>query len=198
MTRLEVLPGPARRALLVGFLAGAALGGCDGERPTSDDTAHPSGDALAESAPPCAPAGLPTPDEDGRAEVSDRYRLTADSVRQQSDLIPIQLVKVELALYDSVGAEVARLTSEHGEYDSECESLVARGKVVLESADRTRRLQTEELHYLPGEDRLWSPVRSLYLRRGTEIVADSFVSDGQFQNVTTWGAAGRFSTRSGG
>src|SRR5690606_20151212 len=73
-------------------------------------------------------------------------------------------------------ARVAHLTSNRGDFDPVRDAMVVRGSVVLENAERTRRMETEDLHYLPARDSVWSPVRSVYYRSGLEVRADSFVS----------------------
>jgi hypothetical protein len=147
----------------------------------------PSCDTVA--AAPSLDAELPLTD---LTDARQRYRLTARAAAQPPDSNLVEFTVVFLVLYDSTGVEVAALTADRAEYDTACDAITARVSVVIESADGTRTLRTEELRYLPAEDRISSPVRSVYRRPGLEIEADSFRSDGRFENVTTWGSRARF------
>lgn len=128
--------------------------------------------------------------------VAVRHFVTADGVRQarlEADTAYIyedeertDLRKVHLVLYNANGQEAATLTSHEGELNPRTQKLIARGEVVLVTAEGKRRIETEELHYDPSQARLWSDVPTTMTEEGRIIRGDGFSADtpdGQLRNI---------------
>lgn len=119
--------------------------------------------------------------------------LLSDTAYLREDGRRFDLQGVDLDFYDESGVPAGELTSETGEYQMTTGEFTARGNVVLitEGANGVRRLETEELHYSPDADQIWSD-EPFVLREGGEVSRGlSFQSDTQFENFTIQGAEGQ-------
>ena len=67
-----------------------------------------------------------------------------------------------------------------------------RGSVVLvtQGANGKRRLTTEELHFEPNSDQVWSPVPFVLVENGQTQRGKSFRSDTRFRNFSIQGGQG--------
>lgn len=119
--------------------------------------------------------------------------LLADSAYVREGGRRFDLVAVDVEFYDPAGRAAGDLTSETGEYVISGGSFVARGDVVLitEGPEGPRRLETDELHYDPNNDELWSDVPFVFREAGRETRGISFRSDADFRNFTVEGAQGQ-------
>jgi hypothetical protein len=186
-----------------------AAGACRASEPTIDGvpadgvvTAAPG--ALAEPSSPSLPAArVAPPFATNTSTGPDRapiqlppgarsYRLSADSAVEPSAGAPVQLFAPVLVFVDSAGTELACVTAERGEVDNVTGAIIARGSVFVEIFEGERYLRTEELHYLPGADRVWSPVRSTFGRPGLEVCGERFTSDTGFRHYQVEGAVVTF------
>ena len=70
------------------------------------------------------------------------------------------------------------------------ERLTARGEVVLVVPFQERRLETEELHYDPELNQLWSDSAFVMNEEGRERAGSSFRSDLEFRDFVVQGSGG--------
>ncbi|HEX6939131.1 MAG TPA: LPS export ABC transporter periplasmic protein LptC [Longimicrobiales bacterium] len=99
--------------------------------------------------------------------------LRADTGYFYEDSARVDLVNVHLTLFRGTGEEAADLTSAAGQLNQRTEAMVARGNVVLVTVDG-RRIETEELHYDPRQQRIWSDVRTVHIQNGARLEGESF------------------------
>ena len=62
--------------------------------------------------------------------------------------------------------------------------------LVTQGANGKRRLTTEELHFEPNSDQVWSPVPFVLVEDGQTSSGKSFRSDSRFRNLTVQGMQG--------
>lgn len=111
--------------------------------------------------------------------------LRADTAYFRESDADAELVGVQLDFFDENGARSGHLTSRTGSYDRRQGSMTARGNVVLviNRDGGERQIETEELHYNLGGDRIWSDKPTVSREGGTVYRGSSFTSDAKFQNV---------------
>ena len=111
-------------------------------------------------------------------------RVQADTAYAFFDSATVKLRGMRLAFYNSDGTERASVTADAGELDENTDRMLARGNVVLIVASDGRRIETAELNYNPGEDRIWSDSATVQtLANGTVTRGTAFQSDLDFRNV---------------
>jgi LPS export ABC transporter protein LptC len=116
--------------------------------------------------------------------------LQFDTMYQWNDSTRQALRGVDLTVYNPDGSARGRVTSLRGQFDPRGESLTAQGNVVLVIPGDSRRLETEELHYDPELEQLWSD-SAFVMYEGTETREGcSFRTDLTFQNLRVTGMAG--------
>lgn len=179
---MERFSGPCRRRTHAGVLALVglvALAACDG-------ATEPAGQAEA----PDLPADMViegvtyTITLEGVREAL----LVADSGYVHEDSAAVDLVDVDLRVYEaSTGGEKAHIVSETGVLNTRTQAMIARGSVRVSLADGAV-ITTEELHYRPEEDRIWSEVATTMVRGGTTVRGTGFTSDAEFRNYQIQGA----------
>lgn len=96
--------------------------------------------------------------------------------------------KVDLVLYDELGAVSATLKSKAGRLNTYTQQMIATGNVVLVTAKDGRQIETEELHYDPNTHRVWSTVRTTQRHQGGVLTGTGFEADDKFYNVRVTGA----------
>lgn len=156
----------------------------------------PAEERPSEGAAPAAPAAGTRGDSHFGA-ADRRFALRARTAVQAPGDSVVRLAEVHLVMYDSSGTEVGSLTADRGEYDARTAELVARGNVIVDVPGGDRRLRTEELHYRPDEERIWSPVRSRLERPGLLLDVERFSADSGFRTFESWGARGTFTLERG-
>ncbi|TFG43888.1 MAG: LPS export ABC transporter periplasmic protein LptC [Gemmatimonadales bacterium] len=102
-----------------------------------------------------------------------------------------ELLVVTVTFYDKDGAPTSTLTSNEGTYQTMTGVMEGRGKVVVRSADGTRTLKSEQLHYDPGKNEISSEVFYTYDQGSNHLEGDGFTSDPAFQRMQTANARGR-------
>lgn len=112
-----------------------------------------------------------------------RARLHADTAHVWEDSAKTLMFPVDLKLFDENGAQTAHLTADEGELESRTNRMVARGNVVLVTTEGDRRILTEELHYDPQADRIWSDVHTVMIEGDTRVEGAGFRSDADMKNV---------------
>ncbi|MBI4545245.1 MAG: LPS export ABC transporter periplasmic protein LptC [Gemmatimonadetes bacterium] len=120
-----------------------------------------------------------------------RAVLRADTAYVHEDSARIDARRVHLTLFNELGREAADLTAAAGELDIRTEAMTARGNVVLVARQGQKRIETEELHFDPQTDRIWSDVATTLQDAGTVIRGQGFTSDGQLRNVRVRRPTGR-------
>jgi LPS export ABC transporter protein LptC len=125
--------------------------------------------------------------------VGMRHHITVNGIRQAllkadtayfyDESQPIDFRQVHLTIYQATGEVAAIMTSETAQFDPRTEVMDARGNVVVVTPEDEQRIETEELRYDPGLDRLWSERPTNFIRDGKTTRGDGFTSDGRGQNV---------------
>jgi LPS export ABC transporter protein LptC len=80
----------------------------------------------------------------------------ADTAIQWNDSTSVALRVVDLRVYAEDGSERAHVTSREGSLDTRTERMTARGDVVLVIPAEQRTIESQELHFDPRGDRVWS------------------------------------------
>lgn len=107
-----------------------------------------------------------------------RARLDADTAYRHESDERVDLRGVHLVLFDETGARTATITSRAGELNTRSQMMVARDDVVVVTNDGRRRVETEELHYDPSSERIWSDVETWFYQDDDRGRGDGFTSDG--------------------
>ena len=110
-------------------------------------------------------------------------RVQADTAYWFSDSATVKLKGMRLVFYNSDGTERASVTADAGELDENTDRMVARGNVVLIVLSDGRRIETAELNYNPGEDRIWSDSMTVMNDGGVVSRGMGFNSDLQFRQT---------------
>jgi len=119
-----------------------------------------------------------------------RAIVRADTTYVFDDSARIKLRRVRVKIFNAQGQETADLTAREGEVEIYSQAMVARGNVVLVTREGDKRIETEELHYDPRQDRIWSDVATTLTEGGTVIHGTGFTSDSRL-NVTIHRPSGR-------
>lgn len=119
-----------------------------------------------------------------------RARLRADTAYIWEDSAKTLMFPVDLELYDENGAQTAHLTAREGELDSQTNRMVARGNVVLVTVEGDRRVLTEELHYDPGRERLWSDVRTIMFEGESRLEGAGFRANSEMTDIEVFESTG--------
>lgn len=114
---------------------------------------------------------------EGRARVI----LLADTAYMQRD--SMEVVRPRMEFFDENGTRTGDLVAKRGFIHARTEAMTVRGGVVLNTVQGDRRIQTEELHFDPQADRIWSDVATTMRERGTVLSGTGFTADAQMTNV---------------
>ncbi len=107
----------------------------------------------------------------------------ADTAFLWQDSSTVSLRQVRLTLFDENGRERAVVTALSGLLDDTSQRMVARGDVVLVVRQGNREIRSQELHYDPRQDRIWSDSATV-MKEGNRIVeGTAFESDVEFRNL---------------
>jgi LPS export ABC transporter protein LptC len=117
--------------------------------------------------------------------------LRADTVYMFNDSAKAHLRILDLTVYDEDGVVKTTVRSQRGELHTVTEAMVARGNVVVVTDAGARRIETEELHYDPSRNQIWSDVPFVMHENGSVTRGQSFRSDSEFRNFEAIGATGR-------
>ncbi len=111
-------------------------------------------------------------------------RIEADTAFLYNDSALVAMRGMNLVFYDEQGRLRATITSQAGRLNENTDQMVATGNVVLIVHADGRRIETEELNYDPGRDRLWSDSATVQrMPDGTVTRGSAFESDLDFRNV---------------
>jgi LPS export ABC transporter protein LptC len=108
--------------------------------------------------------------------------LVFDTMYQWNDSVNVHLRNPVLTVFHEDGSERATVTSLKGTLDRRAERMVARENVVLVVPDQDRHVETEELHYDPEGNRIFSDSAFVMVHQGRTLRGSSFTSDLEFRN----------------
>ncbi len=144
--------------------------------------------------PPIGRPDLPTPDqvvENGEHLITEqgvkKALLTAEQLYFYNQTGKVFGDTVQVEFYDETGAFVSLLTAETGEMDQSSRKMIARGNVFVRGRDST--IKTEELHYDPQGDRIYSQVETEINQRGNVIRGSGVESDPALKEVRIQGGS---------
>lgn len=107
----------------------------------------------------------------------------ADTAYFYRDSSAVHLRTLEMFIYGEDGRERARIEANRGRLEGDTRSMEARGDVVLRIPAEDRRIETAELHYSSGQDRIWSDSATVMMQAGEVSCGTAFESDLEFRNV---------------
>jgi len=111
-------------------------------------------------------------------------RVRADTAYLFADSSMAKLRQMQIVFYGEDGRPSATVTGVYGEYSPESDRMVARGDVVLEIHSDSSRIESQELHYDPEIDKIWSDSATVRtMSDGSVTSGSSFESDMSFDNV---------------
>lgn len=112
-------------------------------------------------------------------------RIQADTAYTYADSSVVDLLGMTTVFYDENGNERATVTGREGEWDQETDRMVARGDVVLNVHTDGSRIESQEIHYDPEIERVWSDSATVRtLANGTVTRGSSFESNIDFTEIT--------------
>jgi len=111
-------------------------------------------------------------------------RVVADTAYLFEDSATVNLHGMEVAFYNADGSILGLVTAERGFWDQRTDKMSALGQAVLLRTNDQMRIESEELHYDPEQDRIWSDLPTVQtLAAGSVGRGSSFESDLEFDNV---------------
>lgn len=114
----------------------------------------------------------------------------ADTAIQWQDSAAVHLRGVDLTVREEDGSERAHVTARRGILDTRTNRMTAYGDVVMVIPAESRRIESNELHYDPQGDRIWSDSAFVYTHRGQVTRGRAFTSDLEFRNFRIIGRGG--------
>ena len=111
-------------------------------------------------------------------------RVQADTAYMYADSAVALLRQMQITFYDEDGREVATVEGLRGRWRQDDDAMVARGDVVLLVHSDSSRIESQEIHYDPTAERIWSDSATVQtLKDGTVTSGSSFESDITFENI---------------
>lgn len=118
-------------------------------------------------------------------------RVEADTTIQWNDSTAVQLRRLDMNVYHEDGTERAHVVADRGWLDTRSNRMAAFGNVVLEVPGEGRRIESQELHYDPRAEEMWSDSSFVMYREGEPpFRGASFVTDLEFRNFQARGTGG--------
>ena len=111
-----------------------------------------------------------------------RGLLRSDTAFMYEDSALVRVRPVNLTLYDDAGAIAGEVTARSGVLNTRTQTMVANGNVVVED-EGGDRIETEELHFDPNRDRVWSVVATTIHRQGSVLRGTGFTSNTQLTDT---------------
>lgn len=127
---------------------------------------------------------------DIREEGALRARVFGDTVHTWENSGRMVLFPVSVDLYDEDGGLTGHLTADRGELDTNTQQMTATGSVVVVNTDSTRMLLTEELHFDPRNDRIWSDVESTLVEETSRLQGLGFTATSDLRQIEMTGSTG--------
>ena len=116
--------------------------------------------------------------------------LRSDTAFMYEDSALVRVRPVNLTLYDDQGAVAGEVTARTGVLNTRTQIMVATGNVVV-SETGGDRIETEELHFDPSRDRVWSVVETTIHREGSVLHGTGFTSNTQLTDTRLDAPRGR-------
>jgi LPS export ABC transporter protein LptC len=111
-------------------------------------------------------------------------RVEADTAFTFADSAKVDLRGMRVVFYDESGVERATVVGARGEWNQDTNLMVARGDVELLVYSDSSMIRSQEIHYDPNADRIWSDsATSRTLADGSETRGSAFESDIEFTNI---------------
>jgi len=111
--------------------------------------------------------------------------IVADTAFSFRDSSVFHLLHPTLDLFEEgTGVRRAQVNAEWGRYNPLTREMLARGNVVLIIAEGNRRVESQELNYAPGGDRIWSDSFTVMTEPGRISEGMGFDSDLEFRQAT--------------
>lgn len=177
MSRAPVLVALALAA------AAALAAGCE-EKPA------PAGTATL----PIGRKDLPTPDqvvEDGEHVMTSqgvkKAVLRAEQLYFYDQTSTVIGDTIQVDFYNPQGEFLSMLTAKTGTINQATQAMTATGNVFVRGTDST--IETEELHYDPEKDRIWSDVPTTINQRGNVIRGKGVESDPALKEIQIRGGS---------
>jgi len=112
-------------------------------------------------------------------------KIEADTAYIYEETSSAVLHQMTIVFYDENGLERATVTGATGDWNRATDRMVARGDVVLLIHSDSSRIESPEIFYDPGIDRIWSDSTTVRtLKDGTVTSGTAFESDMSFENLT--------------
>lgn len=172
-----------RLAALFGVAAIAFAAACD-QPPESAGTAEIPG----------GPDSLPPPDqvvEDGEHVITlegvKKAVLVAEQLYFYNDTSTVIGDTIQVSFFGDGGEFVSMLTARTGVINQRTQQMTAYGDVHVRSPDS--RIETEELHYEPEEDRIWSDQPTRIDQQGNLIRGQGVESDPGLKEIRIRGGS---------
>jgi LPS export ABC transporter protein LptC len=111
-------------------------------------------------------------------------RVQADTAFTDPESSRVDLRNMTVLFYGEEGRENATVIGRTGEWNQETDQMIARGDVELFIHSDSSTLRSQEIHYDPDRDRIWSDsATTRTMKDGTETRGSAFESDIEFTNV---------------
>lgn len=112
-------------------------------------------------------------------------RVEADTAYVYEESSTAMLRQMSIVFYDEQGNENATVTGAFGDWNRETNRMVARGDVVLLIHGDSSRIESAELFYDPGLEKIWSDsLTTRIMPDGSVTTGTAFESDMAFENIT--------------
>jgi LPS export ABC transporter protein LptC len=112
-------------------------------------------------------------------------RIEADTAYVYEESTSAILKTMHLVFYDELGNERATVTGTDGDWNMETNRMVARGDVVLLVHADSSTIESQEIYYDPGLERIWSDSTTVRtMKDGSVTSGTAFESDMSFENLT--------------
>ena len=106
----------------------------------------------------------------------------ADTAIQWQDSSSVHLRGVDLTVMEEDGGERAHVTALRGILDTRTNRMTAHGDVIMVIPEGSRRVESEELHYDPQGDQIWSDSSFVFTEGARITRGQAFRSDLEFRN----------------
>ncbi len=111
-------------------------------------------------------------------------RIQADTAYIFADSSKADLHQMQIVFYDEDGRERATVSGTSGEWSQLNDRMVARGDVVLLVHSDSSRIESQEIHYDPQQERIWSDSTTVRtMGDGSVTSGSAFESDMTFENI---------------
>ncbi|TVP55404.1 MAG: LPS export ABC transporter periplasmic protein LptC [Gemmatimonadales bacterium] len=115
-------------------------------------------------------------------------KVIADTTIQWNDSTSVALRVLEMDVYNEDGSERAHVVADRGWLDTRTNRMAAYGNVVLTVPGQGRRLESQELHYDPRAEEMWSDSSFVMYQQGEPpFRGAAFTTDLEFRDFRARG-----------